>query len=1175
MRSCRRPAPCLLLATLALLLAVPAAVQAAWIDLGGDRPVSVELISDAPGRTVYAIEIGGFEATPVTIAGQTYHEIILGDESRSLEPGLPALPDVRRAVRIPHDRAVRIEVLASEFVEIADMPVAPSKGNLLRSQDPATVPHEFAPFYRTADTWPAELVTTDAPHVVRDLRGTVVDANVFQYRPASQTLRVCTRLVVAVVDDGPARVNPLVRTRPLDRIDGQFADLYADHFLNVTGGRYEAVSEDGGLLIIADDALASAMQPLVEWKLQRGLDTRLQTLSETGYSFSQIRSAIATAYADWAPAYVLLVGDIAQIPIGSDSDPEYACLVGSDSYPELFVGRFSAENPDQVATQVLRTITYERDTPADVAWMQHGMGIASNQGPGDDGEYDDEHEDVIRQKLLDYGYLSVDRIYDPSGTAGMVTSGLNAGRGIINYTGHGSTTSWGSTGFSNTHVNALTNHDMLPFISSVACNNGTFTGTCFAETWLRATDGGTPTGAIAAYMSYISQSWNPPMCGQDHAVDLLVEDRMRTIGGLWFNGSCQMMDEYGSAGENEFLNWTIFGDPSLMVRTMAPLPLAVDHDGVLLIGMTEYVVQTGEPGARCALYGDGVVYGTAIADAGGQAVIALPMPPTEPMVLTLTVTAYNRVTAQQDVQVLPPEGPYLVHDGVAIDDDQGDQDGQIDAGETVGLTLSLENVGVELATGVTATLASDDPLVTVTSPTVAFDDIPAGAVGTSLEAFAVAVDPAGADGHLLEFTVAVAGDGGAWDAAFSLPLQAPALALDACLVDDAAGGDGSGTADAGESVEIALRLHNTGAGDAAGITATLASLDANVHIRGGSGSADDIPAGGMGLLGTFSVEIMPTCPEPALIVFTATVDASTGPPAEIVFELPVGGWFDDMEADRGWTAGAAGDDATTGVWLRADPVGTEYSGATVQPEDDHTVAPGTDCWVTGNGPVGGAAGEADVDGGRTTLLSPVFDLSGAISAELSYWRWYSNDAGNNPGSDWWEVSVTSDGTTWVQLEYTQDSAASWQQRTFELSEHVTLTEQVQIRFVASDEGGGSLVEAAVDDVLLDAFYGSTTPVDDGADLPAALALTGNHPNPFNPATTIGFAVPRTGEVELAVFDLAGRRVATLVDGVVTAGHHQVTWQGRSDQGGAVASGVYFCRLADGQSLQTRKMLLVK
>ncbi len=282
----------------------------------------------------------------------------------------------------------------------------------------------------------------------------------------------------------------------------------------------------------------------------------------------------------------------------------------------------------------------------------------------------------------------------------MVTSALNAGRGIINYTGHGSQTSWGSTGFSNTHVNALTNHNMLPFICSVACNNGTFTGTCFAEAWLRATDGGQPTGAVATYMSYISQSWNPPMCGQDAAVDLLVRDEMRTIGGLWFNGSCQMMDEYGATGIDEFLNWTIFGDPSLMVRTMAPTALAATHTGVLLIGMDEYAVATDAPGARCALYADGVLYGTAVADAGGQAVIAMSRAAGRAHDPDADRHRLQQGDRAGDVPVLPPDGPYLVFDAITVDDAAGDGDGVLDAGETATLMLSLENVGVETATGI-------------------------------------------------------------------------------------------------------------------------------------------------------------------------------------------------------------------------------------------------------------------------------------------------------------------------------------------------------------------------------------------------------------------------------------------------------------------------------------------
>ncbi len=139
----------------------------------------------------------------------------------------------------------------------------------------------------------------------------------------------------------------------------------------------------------------------------------------------------------------------------------------------------------------------------------------------------------------------MDEIYDPTGTAAMVSAALNDGRSIINYCGHGSQTSWGTTGFSNANVNALINDNMLPFIFSVACVNGQFEGaTCFAEAWMRATHNGNPTGAIGTYMSSINQSWNPPMCAEDACDDLLVQDQKHTFGGLCYNGSCQMMDEY-------------------------------------------------------------------------------------------------------------------------------------------------------------------------------------------------------------------------------------------------------------------------------------------------------------------------------------------------------------------------------------------------------------------------------------------------------------------------------------------------------------------------------------------------------------------------------------------------------------------------------------------------------
>ena len=269
------------------------------------------------------------------------------------------------------------------------------------------------------------------------------------------------------------------------------------------------------------------------------------------------------------------------------------------------------------------------------------------------------HQDVIRQKLLNYGYTHVDQIYDPSGTAAQVTAALNDGRSTVNYTGHGSTTSWSTTGFSNSHINALTNDNMLPFIVSVACVNGQFNGyTCFGEAWLRATNGSAPTGAIGCYDSSINQDWYPPMAAQDEVVDLLVADEKRTFGGLCFNGSMQMMDEYGTSGRNMFLTWHIFGDPSLRVRTDTPAALTIVHDEYLDPEVTTFAVTvTGVEGALCTISVEGEYHGSALTNASGYAEIPIVGTLPDEGDATLTVTAYNRIPAIATLPASPCSHP--------------------------------------------------------------------------------------------------------------------------------------------------------------------------------------------------------------------------------------------------------------------------------------------------------------------------------------------------------------------------------------------------------------------------------------------------------------------------------------------------------------------------------------
>ena len=95
------------------------------------------------------------------------------------------------------------------------------------------------------------------------------------------------------------------------------------------------------------------------------------------------------------------------------------------------------------------------------------------------------------------------------------------------------------------------------------------------------------------------------------------------------------------------------------------------------------------------------------------------------------------------------------------------------------------------------------------------------------------------------------------------------------------------------------------------------------------------------------------------------------------------------------------------------------------------------------------------------------------------------------------------------------------------------------------------------------------------DVPRTYVLGGVSPNPFNPVTTVTYAMPTSGHVELAVYNVAGQLVKTLVDGDETAGWHAVTWDGRDDNGGSVASGVYFARMQAQEFTGSTKMVLLK
>ncbi len=112
--------------------------------------------------------------------------------------------------------------------------------------------------------------------------------------------------------------------------------------------------------------------------------------------------------------------------------------------------------------------------------------------------------------------------------------------------------------------------------------------------------------------------------------------------------------------------------------------------------------------------------------------------------------------------------------------------------------------------------------------------------------------------------------------------------------------------------------------------------------------------------------------------------------------------------------------------------------------------------------------------------------------------------------------------------------------------------------------------SAIEGMLVSALGGAAE-----VELPTTVQLSQNYPNPFNPSTTIRFYLPEAGTVSLSVYNIVGQRVANLIDGTVNSGYSEILWDGASDAGTPVASGIYFYRLDTPEGSITKRMMLLK
>ncbi len=1224
---------------LALLLSF-GLLMAEQITVGVDSN-EIRLIEAQPENMILELNFASFEREAVEIDGQTYYNLSVKKGGLTLERGLPQLPILAASVIIPNTAKMQLEIVSSEFIDL-DMKVAPSKGNLTRDIDPATVPYSFDSFYQSDSAWPESQTELSEPFILRDYRGITVRFTPFSYYPATGKLRVFTKIKVALSQQGTDLTNSL--STPKTSYSKEFEGIYQNMFLNFGMAKYPSLAEEGRILVIKHSMFDAAIVPWVEWKRQNGYVVDVVDVSVAGPTASNIKTYIQNQYnQNDGLMFVQIMGDAPQVPSlthkAGGSDPSYALLAGNDNYPDIYVSRFSAENVTDMQTQVTKVVEYERDWDTTDTWIPKAIGIASNEGggsQGDNGESDQQHMEIIRGKLLNYGYTTVDQIYQSQGaTATQVSNSVNAGRGFINYIGHGLDNSWSTTGFNINNVNQLTNDNMLPFIVSVACLNGNFVSrTCFAEAWLRAKNNSTgePTGGIAMYASTVNQGWSPPMRGQDEIVDLLVSESKHTIGGLFFNGSSKMMEVYGNSGVDEYKNWHIFGDASMQARTKTPLPLTAAHMENLLIGMDSFAVTT-VPGARVTLYADGVVYAHGIADAAGLADLSLTVLPPQPMDLTLTITAFNHQSLVGILPVIPADGAYITLGDMTIVDGNNNIP---EYGETVTVHFALNNMGNDNAENVLISLTVDSPYINVINNQDQVSVIEAHGLGNTVDGFNLQIANNVPDQYVaaleLHIVTAAAEE---FTYTRNLIVNAPHLEFGQVTIDDVLGNNNQAL-DPGEMVTIHFPIINSGHANTFDLSSFMVVSDV-FHVADPLDVEFSSLDVGEEVIMSYSVIFSSQLPQGTIVNITTMVMSGQYSSAK-TYSLSLGQVQETFENGLNqfpWVF-------TNGDWT--PEAGSSYNGSM-------------------------AARSPMINHSQTTTMSVtllsespgLISFWKKVSSEFNYdWlKFYINgvlkDQWSGTNDVWSQVTYnTNAGTNTYKWEYSKDNSTSSLQdcawiddiifpTTGEImdtpiasvdltaldfgmvnvGESLTLpltitnsstsiligTATIQAPFCLIDGVGGehqhmnvivmpeSFLQLSVSFIptgsgtfekTLTLNTDATTPTitinlsgigevvsnDDNA-LQTITALKGNFPNPFNPTTEIAYSLKETGKVKIEIYNLKGQLVKTLVNDTMPQGEHRITWNGKDQRGNGVASGIYMYRMETPSYTKTKKMMLMK
>ncbi|MBL7075670.1 hypothetical protein ISS37_10590, partial [candidate division KSB1 bacterium] len=942
-----------------------------------------------------------------------YDVIYLGNCDISRDEGKPQLPVYYFSIEIPLNQIIEgVEVVLTTSENLPNnfyvFPAQPSS-ILMKEGEQITFTPPDEVVYNSSDLFPPRIIEAGKPGFKRGTKLASLKIYPLQYRPADGTMifhsEIKFRIHYSLLEVSEQGIRSLMDTE--DAPQKQY-------------------------VIITDESLVNAFQPLGDWKRKKGVpDTIVTTL----WIYSQypgtddqerIRNFIVDAYQNWGTVWVLLGGDTDVIPARVafamdceagfhddenelQADLYYAALDGNwdenqnqiygevadsvDLYPEVFVGRAPVSTQAQAQVFVDKILTYEKNP--DLSYLDQALFFAeilwfdpyTNEGIA---------KDMIDEQFLLPQFDPVTKLYEANGneSPALVIAAIESGQNIINHAGHGGTAAMGAGAgtLRNADIDSLNHPDKYGVLFSIGCWTTAFDYDCIAEHWVQ-----NPAGGGVAFIGNSRYGWGSPGNPGYGISDLfdrrfyqsIFEDEIYNIGAALAGAKAHFIPV--SQGENVY-RWhqyqlTLLGDPQMPLWTDVPHNLTVSFPHQIPVGQNNFTVTVTDSsdrsieGARVCLFKENGVYKFGFTDISGQ--ITFDIAPISPGDMDVTVTAHNFLTFEEAASVFA-EGPYVGVSDVQFED--ANSDGTLNPGERIEMSLTLKNFGNQTAQEVAVDFSTSCPFITILNWNGDFDDIVPGDSVTvdSAVVFDLSGDCMNGKVGYLDLLVSDA-ENHNWPHTIGITVATPILGFGNYTIDD-----GDSLPEPGEEVAMIVILENKGLAYAANTSAILTTLDEYLTVTVDSAGYGNIIPDSSGTSSTaYQLSIAENCPDTHfaflnLNLFTGNYTFSD----TFIFAVGEAGFFDDMESgEGGWTH--SGDDDLWGISSNRSHSGS-YS------------------WYCGE--------EADSqyhNDMEASLVSQEIILPPA--SYLSFWHWYEVTI---YGVDGFYVEITDDGgENWTTYDF--------------------------------------------------------------------------------------------------------------------------------------------------------------